>query len=108
MEGIIISKTKTLSKIEIISTGIGLLLLIMSQLLLSFGYEFLMSQKPIDFAHWSMFFASIMLFGLWFTLPSSLTKRIGLLTMTIGIGGIIGMCCIDFILWAADGNTELK
>jgi len=49
-----------------------------------------------------------MLFGLWFTLPNSLTKRIGLLTMTIGIGGIIGMCCIDFILWAADGNTSLK
>ena len=80
----------------------------MTHLLLLFGYEFLMSQKPIDYAHWSMFFASLMFFGLWFTLPDSLTIRIGLLTMKIGIGGIMGMYCIDFILWAADGNTELK
>ena len=103
-----ISQKKTDSKVQITSIGIGLALLILSQLLLSFGYDFLMSQRPIDFAHWAMFFASLMLFGLWFTLPNSLTKRTGLIIMTIGIGGIIGMCCIDFILWAANDNTELK
>lgn len=100
--------SKTISKVQITSTGIGLGLLLLSQLLLSFGYDFLMSQEPIDFAHWAMFFASLILFGLWFTLPNNLTKRIGLLIMTIGVGGIIGMCCIDFILWAANDDTELK
>jgi len=103
-----ISQSKSISKVQITLIGVGLGLLILSQLLLSFGYDFLMSQKPIDFAHWAMFFASLMLFGLWFTLPHNLTKRAGLLIMTIGIGGIIGMCCIDFILWAANDNTELK
>jgi len=92
----------------IIITILGLGLLIISQLLLSFGYEFLMSQKPIDFAHWSMLFASLMLFALWFCLPKSATKLIGLILMTIGIGGMIGMCCIDFILWAANDQPELK
>ena len=101
------SQKKTDSKVQITSIGIGLALLILSQLLLSFGYDFLMSQRPIDFAHWAMLFASLMLFGLWFTLPNSLTKRTGLIIMTIGIGGIIGMCCIDFILWAANDNLSL-
>lgn len=102
------NKLKPTHKILILSIGIGLILLILSQLLLSFGYEFLMSQKPIDFAHWSMIFSSLLMFGLWFTLPHNLTKRAGLLMMTLGIGGIIGMCCIDFILWAANSNSQLK
>lgn len=102
------TQIETIRKFQITSIGIGLVLLILSQLLLSFGYDFLMSQRPIDFAHWAMFFASLMLFGLWFTLPNSLTKRTGLIIMTIGIGGITGMCCIDFILWAANDNAELK
>lgn len=89
-------------------TAVGLGLLVISQLLLSFGYEFLMSQKPIDFAHWSMFFASLLLFSLWFSLPENPTKSIGLILMTLGIGGMIGMCCIDFILWASNDNPELK
>jgi len=102
------STNESVSKISIKVTIIGLVLLIISQLLLSFGYEFLMSQKPIDFAHWSILVASLMLISLWFSLPKSITKSIGLILMTIGIGGIIGMCCIDFILWAADDQPELK
>ena len=94
--------------LQVLTIGIGLLLLFLSQLLLSFGYEFLMSQKPIDFAHWSMLLASLFLFGLWFSIPKNPTKKLGLVLMTIGIGGMIGMCCIDFILWAAHKNPELK
>jgi len=99
---------KTNKNIQIVVIAIGLILLFISQLLLSFGYDFLMAQKPIDFAHWSMLLASIFLFGLWFVIPDNLTKRFGLVLMTIGIAGIIGMCCIDFILWASHENQELK
>lgn len=101
------SKSGTLSR-SVVITIIGLVFLIISQLLLSFGYEFLMSQKPIDFAHWSMLMASLLLFSFWFSLPQNLTKSIGLIIMTLGIGGMIGMCCIDFILWAANDEIELK
>ena len=28
--------------------------------------------------------------------------------MTFGIGGIVGMCTLDFILWASHSNPEIK
>ncbi len=93
---------------KIAITAIGLFLLCLSQLFLSFGYDFLMSQKPIDFAHWFMLLASLLLFVLWFSLPRNPTKIIGLCLMTIGIGGMVGMCCIDFILWSANDSPEIK
>ena len=88
-------------KLSTISTGLGLFFLVVSQLLLSFGFDFLMAQRPIDFAHWALFLAALLLFGLWYCLPNNPTKNTGLTTMTLGIGGITGMCCIDFILWSA-------
>ena len=88
--------------------AIGLLLIIVSQLLMSFGYEFLMSQKPIDYSHWSLLLGAIGMFGLWFHLPENFSKNIGLTLMTFGIGGIVGMCTIDFILWASHSNSEIK
>lgn len=86
----------------------GLLLLALSHLLLSFGYTFLMSQKPIDFAHWSMLLGATLLFSLWFCLPGNLTKKVGLSLMTLGIAGIVGMCMIDFLLWAMNDDQEIK
>lgn len=87
---------------------IGLLLIAVSQALMSFGYEFLMSQKPIDFAHWALLIGAICLSALWVEMPASFSKKIGLVLMTFGIGGLVGMCVLDFILWAADGQAELK
>ena len=86
----------------------GLGLLVLSQILLAFGYDFLMSQRPLDYAHWSLLIAALLLFSLWFSLPHNATKKIGLCLMTAGIAGIIGMCTIDFILWAAHENIVLK
>ncbi len=86
----------------------GLILLILSQVLLAQGYDFLMAQKPIDFAHWAMLIASVLLFALWFSLPANFTKKAGLLIMSLGIAGIAGMCVIDFILWSLHGQPDLK
>ncbi|WP_299529109.1 hypothetical protein [Ulvibacterium sp.] len=90
------------------SIAIGLILIITSQLLMSFGYEFLMSQQPIDYAHWALLIGAILMFGLWFHLPSNFSKNIGLTLMTFGIGGIVGMCVLDFILWASHSDPETK
>lgn len=87
---------------------IGLALIVLSQLLMSFGYDFLMAQRPIDYAHWALLLGSILMFGLWFHLPSNFSKNIGLTLMSIGIGGIVGMCVLDFLLWASHGNAEIK
>ncbi len=87
---------------------IGLVLIVISQLLMSFGYDFLMSQKPIDYAHWSLLMGALLMFGLWFSLPQNFSKNIGLILMTIGIGGIVGMSTLDFILWAAHDSPDVK
>ncbi|MGD1891380.1 MAG: hypothetical protein ACFB15_12410 [Cyclobacteriaceae bacterium] len=88
--------------------AIGLILIIISQLLMSFGYEFLMSQQPIDYAHWALLIGAIFMFGLWFNLPINFSKNVGLTLMNIGIGGIVGMCTLDFMLWASHSNPEIK
>ncbi len=88
--------------------GTGLILIFISQLLMSFGYEFLMSQQPIDYAHWALLTGSIFMLGLWFNLTKNFSKDIGLTLMTIGVGGIVGMCTLDFILWASHSNPEVK
>ena len=87
---------------------IGLALIFISQLLMSFGYEFLMGQSPIDFAHWALLLGALLLFSLWFCLPEHITKGIGLTIMTLGIGGIVGMCTLDFVLWAAHSTPDTK
>ena len=89
-------------------TLVGLLLLVLSQILLSFGYDFLMSQRPIDFAHWAMLLSAVLLFSLWFSLPSNPTKKLGLSMMSLGIAGVAGMCMIDFLLWSMNDNQEAK
>ncbi|TCK69403.1 hypothetical protein DFQ05_0924 [Winogradskyella wandonensis] len=87
---------------------IGLFLLITSQLLMSFGYDFIMAQKPIDFAHWTLLLAALAHFSLWFALPSNGSKPHGLGIMSLGIAGIIGMCTIDFVLWSLNDNPTIK
>lgn len=86
----------------------GLILIVISQLLMAFGYDFLMAQRPIDFAHWTLLIGALAMVGLWSTLPDNATKSIGLTIMTLGIGGIVGMCLIDFMLWAAHDQPDLK
>jgi hypothetical protein len=90
------------------SIFLGLILIIVSQLLMSFGYEFLMSQQPIDYAHWALLIGAVLMFGLWFNLPVNFSKNVGLTLMTFGIGGMAGMCTLDFILWASHSNPEIK
>jgi len=93
---------------EIIILCAALILIFISQLLMSFGYSFLMSQQPIDYAHWSLLIASLMMLVLWQVFPDNATKIPGLILMSIGVAGIIGMCTLDILLWALHSNPQLK
>ncbi|MEZ4983543.1 MAG: hypothetical protein R2795_00650 [Saprospiraceae bacterium] len=91
-----------------IITVAGLVLIATSQLLMSFGFDFLMAQRPIDYAHWALLLGAIFMLSLWRSLPKNMTKTVGLMLMTLGVGGIIGMCTLDFILWASHGDPDVK
>ncbi|NNE30535.1 MAG: hypothetical protein HKN16_12925 [Saprospiraceae bacterium] len=86
----------------------GLVLISLSQVLFAFGFGFLMAQRPIDFAHWALLLGATLLFSLWFSLPDSVTKKWGLLIMTLGIVGVAGMCTIDFLLWSMSEDPTAR
>ncbi len=90
------------------ATYLGLIFIAISQILLSFGFQFLMSQKPFDYTHWLMLIGALLLFALWFSLPSNVTKKIGLNIMTLGIGAMVGMCVIDFFVWSLHDNPDFQ
>ena len=65
---------------------------------MSFGYNFHMSKRPIDFAHWSLLMASLFMLVLWKVFPEYTTKGPELLLMSIGVVGVIDIYTLD-ILW---------
>lgn len=93
---------------EMTILGAALILIFISQLLMSFGYDFLMSQEPFDYAHWSLLIGSLMMLVLWKVFPDNLSKTPGLILMSIGVAGIIGMCTLDILFWALHSDTQLK
>ena len=79
---------------------LGLTLLVISQILLAQGFEFLADQSPIDFAHWSMLIGVVCLLGFNFVFSNHWLDRVASIMLVIGSVAHIGMCAIDFILWS--------
>ncbi len=65
----------------------GLFFLVVGQIILSKGQEFVFRQKPIDYAHWFLLVGAILMFTFSSVLPKNTFH-------------FIGMCSIDFILWS--------
>lgn len=79
-------------------TGIGFILV--GQIILSKGNEFVYNLKPIDFAHWFMLIGVVLLIPQVISFPKKLFSFIGIPLTMIGIICMIGMCVIDFIFWS--------
>lgn len=86
-------------KVKIIAT-IGLAFIVLSQVLLYQGFEFLYTQKPIDFAHWFLLIGASMTISVSFVLPKSIINTIATALTILGIIAHIGMSAIDFTLWS--------
>lgn len=78
----------------------GLLLIIVGQVLLAKGNDFVYSQKPIDFAHWFLLVGAVFLIPQVLNFPKGIISYIGKPLSLIGIACIIGMCVLDFIWWS--------
>ena len=86
-------------------TGIAFILI--GQIILSKGNEFVYNLKPIDFAHWFMLVGVVLLIPQVISFPKKPISFIGIPLTMIGITCMIGMCVIDFIFWSYP-NDELR
>lgn len=97
-----------LMKLKILGI-IGLVLLIINQLMISKGDEFVQNQQ-IDFAHWFLLFGAIFTISFSYIFPKSIFNTIATIFTIIGIIAHIGMATIDFAIWSYgndyDGMTD--
>ena len=86
---------------------IGITCILIGQIILSKGNEYVYNLKPIDFAHWFMLIGVVLLIPQVISFPKKPFSFIGIPLTIIGITCMIGMCIIDFIFWSYP-NVELR
>lgn len=79
---------------------LGLVLLIISRLMMMNGTEFIMSQKPFDFAHLLMLFGAVLVLAFIPVFPKNIFNTIATPLMILGAIAHVGMCTIDFVFWS--------
>ncbi|MCR9154609.1 MAG: hypothetical protein ACPGVV_08880 [Croceimicrobium sp.] len=79
---------------------LGLVFILVGQILLAQGIDWVYSQKPIDFAHWFLLIGALCLLPQVFDFPAKIFSYIGKPLTIIGIAAFIGMCVLDFIFWS--------
>lgn len=85
---------------------LGLVCLSTSQILMTNGFDFLQSQRPVDFAHWLMLIGAVCLTAFCFVFPKSIFSRIATPLIILGAIAHVGMCAIDFVLWSFGEDYE--
>ena len=83
---------------------LGLVFLLIGQLLLAKGNDFVYSQEPIDFAHWFLLIGVTLLIPQTLAFPQKIFSLLGKPLTLIGIVCMIGMCVLDFIWWSFPGE----
>tara|TARA_R110000737_G_scaffold303139_1_gene310303 strand:+ start:159 stop:728 length:570 start_codon:yes stop_codon:yes gene_type:complete len=78
---------------------IGLVFLIINQIMLTKGDEFLQAQQ-IDFAHWFLLFGALFTISFSYIFPKSIFNTIATVLTILGIIAHIGMATIDFVIWS--------
>ena len=86
---------------------IGLVFLLIGQILLARGNEFVYSQNPIDFAHWFLLVGVVFMIPQVVSFPKKIFSFVGIPLTLIGIVCTIGMCVLDFIFWSFP-NQEMR
>lgn len=79
---------------------LGILVMIIGQLLLIKGNDYVYQQKPIDFAHWFILSGTALMIPQIISFPLRKQNYIAIPLAFIGAICIIGMCVLDFIWWS--------
>ena len=85
---------------------IGLAFLILNQVLLLRGNEFIQTQQPIDFAHWLLFFGVLLCISLNYIFSKGLFNSVASGLTTMGVVALVGQAVIDLIWWSYGTDYE--
>jgi len=89
-----------------IYTIIGLFFLILNQVLLLKGNEFVQTQKPIDYVHWLLLLGVLLSLSINYIFSNGIFNNTATALTSIGIIALTGQAVIDFLWWSYGTDYE--
>lgn len=84
----------------------GLAFLILNQIFLLQGNEFVQSQKPIDYVHWLLLLGVLLCLSLNYIFANGIFNHTATILTSIGIIALVGQAVIDFLWWSYGTDFE--
>ena len=85
---------------------IGLTFLILNQILLLQGNEFIQTQNPIDYVHWLLLLGVLLSLSLNYIFSDGIFNNTATTLTSIGIIALTGQAVIDFLWWSYGTDYE--
>lgn len=84
----------------------GLVFLILNQIMLLQGNEFIQTQKPIDYAHWLLLLGVLLSLSVNYIFSNGIFNNTATVLTSIGIIALTGQAVIDFIWWSYEMDYQ--
>lgn len=84
----------------------GLVFLIINQIMLLGGHEFIQNQQPIDYAHWLLLIGALLCLSLNYIFSDNIFNNLATILTSLGIVALIGQATIDFLWWSYGTDFE--
>ncbi len=84
----------------------GFIFLIINQIMLLGGNEFIQNQQPIDYAHWLLLIGALLCLSLNYIFSDNIFSNAATILTSLGIVALIGQATIDFLWWSYGNDFE--
>ena len=84
----------------------GLVFLILNQIMVLQGNQFIQTQKPIDYAHWLLLLGILLSLSLNYIFSKGIFNSTAAVITTLGIIALMGQAVIDFLWWSYGTDYE--
>lgn len=92
-------------KLKVYAT-IGLFFLILNQVMLLQGNEFIQTQKNIDYAHWLLLLGVLLSLSVNYIFSNGIFNNAATVLTSLGIIALTGQAVIDFLWWSYGKDYE--
>ncbi len=80
--------------------------MIINQIMLLGGNEFIQNQEPIDYAHWLLLIGVLLCLSLNYIFSDNIFSELATILTSLGIVALIGQATIDFLWWSYGTDLE--